>query len=72
MEIESEKEDKSLNVTEIGDKVEVHLNSVVGISNPKTMKLEGRIGEQRTQHSFYDYPVKGNVKLYQKITLLIH
>ncbi|KAJ9546382.1 hypothetical protein OSB04_018925 [Centaurea solstitialis] len=42
-----EEEESALNTTEIGQKVEVHLNSVVGISNPKTMKSVGAIGVQR-------------------------
>ncbi|KAJ9561372.1 hypothetical protein OSB04_006532 [Centaurea solstitialis] len=42
-----EEEESAINTTEIGQKVEVHLNSVVGISNPKTMKLVGAIGVQR-------------------------
>ncbi|KAJ9536215.1 hypothetical protein OSB04_un000601 [Centaurea solstitialis] len=43
-----EEEKSALNTTEIGQKVEVHLNSVVGISNPKTMKLVGAIGVEDT------------------------
>lgn len=30
---------------EVGQNVEVHLNSVVGLTNPKTMKMEGNIQE---------------------------
>ncbi|KAI3714972.1 hypothetical protein L6452_21935 [Arctium lappa] len=44
---EEEKSFNSVDVVDIGQKVEVHLNSVVGLSNPKTMKLEGVIGEQK-------------------------
>ena len=37
-----------IDVAEINNnKVDVHLNSIVGISNPKTMKMEGVIREQK-------------------------
>ncbi|KAJ9562283.1 hypothetical protein OSB04_007443 [Centaurea solstitialis] len=34
-------------VYEVDKEVEVHLNSVVGITNPKTMKMEGLVGDLR-------------------------
>ncbi|KAH9762992.1 hypothetical protein KPL70_001020 [Citrus sinensis] len=38
--------DPELETTEINQVVEVSLNSVVGLTTPKTMKLKGTIGEQ--------------------------
>ncbi|KAJ9559068.1 hypothetical protein OSB04_013682 [Centaurea solstitialis] len=45
-----EEEGAALNTVtlkEVGEKVEVDLNSVMGLTNPKTMKLEGRIQDQK-------------------------
>ncbi|KAJ9540003.1 hypothetical protein OSB04_026509 [Centaurea solstitialis] len=44
---ESEKTLDTATVYEMDKEVEIHLNSVVGLTNPKTMKMEGVINEQR-------------------------
>ncbi|KAJ9544173.1 hypothetical protein OSB04_023880 [Centaurea solstitialis] len=44
---EGEKTLDTATVFEMDKEVEIHLNSVVGLTNPKTMKLEGVINEQR-------------------------
>lgn len=45
---ESEEEPETEEIPEeVQGKVQVHLNSVIGITNPRTMKLEGKIENQR-------------------------
>ncbi|KAJ9552227.1 LOW QUALITY PROTEIN: hypothetical protein OSB04_016272 [Centaurea solstitialis] len=49
-EINTEDKEKTLDATivhEMDKEVEIHLNSVVGLTNPKTMKMEGVINDQR-------------------------
>lgn len=70
---EQTEEETSLSLAdvEVGQKVQVHLNSVVGLSNPKTMKMEGVIGEQEVvilvdsgaTHNFISREVVEKLKL---------
>ncbi|KAJ9542789.1 hypothetical protein OSB04_029295 [Centaurea solstitialis] len=78
-EMSLEVEEKSFNEAEmvdIGQKVDVHLNSVVGLSNPKTMKLEGVVDNQRVvvlidsgaTHNFISKDVASKLKLTLEVT----
>ncbi|KAJ9555024.1 hypothetical protein OSB04_009638 [Centaurea solstitialis] len=44
---EGEKALDTATVYEVDKEVEVHLNSVVGLTNPKTIKMEGAVDDQR-------------------------
>ncbi|XP_024963751.1 uncharacterized protein LOC112504018 [Cynara cardunculus var. scolymus] len=68
---EPETEEKVCNTAKIVEKVEVHLNSVVGLTNPKTMKLEGKIEGQKVvvlidsgaTHNFISYDLVKRLNL---------
>ena len=47
MEEEEEVVLKSIGMVDVGEKVVVHLNYMVGLTNPKTMKMEGMIKIKR-------------------------